>query len=120
MSYKEREKDYSTIIHGDLFGKNILTKNGNNYYIDFEFSGSGHPTKDLSLLLLNHPNMKEEIIKTYRDNISFDYEGIENDLKKELPEKGTQLIAGLKRLKMHTKQKRKIHENFLRVMESYL
>ncbi len=120
LSSKEREKNYSTLIHGDLFGRNILTKNGENYYIDFEFSGSGHPVKDLSLLLLNNPNMKEEIIKIYRKNISFDYEKIEEDIKKELLNKGTQLILGLGNLKMSLEGKKKIHKKFLGVMENYL
>lgn len=116
---QEREKDYITLIHGDLFGRNILTNNGNNYYIDFEFSGKGHPTSDLSLLLLNHPNMEEEIIKTYRENISFDYEGIESDINKELLRKGVQLIAGLGNLKMPSEGKKKIHKKFLDVINAH-
>ena len=71
LSSKKREENHSTLIHGDLFGRNILTMNENNYYIDFEFSGSGHPTKDLSLLLLNHHDMKGEIIKIYRENMHY-------------------------------------------------
>ncbi len=117
---KERKKNYSTLIHGDLFGRNILTNNGNNYYIDFEFSGRGHPTKDLSLLLLNHSDMEEEIIKTYRRNISFDYGRIEEDIKIELFNKGVQLIAGLSDLQMPLGGKNKIRKKFLSVLEKHI
>lgn len=117
---ESREFNSPTIIHGDLYGKNILTRNGENYYIDFEFSGVSHPVRDLALILLNYPRIKEELIRIYRENISFDYKGIEEDIKKELLGKGVQLIAGLKGLKMPVEKKREIHRNLLRVMGSYL
>jgi len=120
LSKNEKVKDYSTIIHGDLFGRNILSRNGENYYIDFEFSGVGHPTRDLSLLLLNHPDMERELIKSYRENISFDYEGIEEDINNELLNKGVQLIVGLGNLKMPSEGKKKIHGKFLEVLKNHL
>lgn len=120
LSDDGRVVNYSTIIHGDLFGRNILSRNGENYYIDFEFSGVGHPTRDLSLLLLNHPDLERELIISYRDNISFDYEGIEEDINNELLIRGVQLIAGLRNLKMPLEGKKKIHRNFLRVLEKHL
>jgi len=120
LSNKERAMNYSTIIHGDLFGRNILSRDGENYYIDFEFSGIGHPTRDLSLLLLNHPDLERGLIKSYRKNISFDYEGIEEDLANELLDKGVQLIVGLGNLKMPSEGKKKIHRKFLEVLKNHL
>ena len=120
LSDKSKIVDSNTIIHGDLFGRNILSRNGENYYIDFEFSGVGHPTKDLAFLLLNHPSMERELIESYRKNISFDYKGIEEDINKELLNKGVQLIAGLGNLKMHSEGKKKIHRKFLEVLKNHL
>jgi len=120
LSKNEKARNYSTIIHGDLFGRNILSRNGENYYIDFEFSGVGHPARDLSLLLLNHPDRERELIKSYRENISFDYEGIEEDINNELLNKGVQLIVGLGELKMPPEGKKKIHKKFLEVLKNHL
>ena len=120
LSKNDKVKDYSTVIHGDLFGRNILSRNGENYYIDFEFSGVGHPARDLSLLLLNHPDLEDEIIRSYRKNISFDYKGIEGDINKELLNKGVQLIVGLGSLKMPSDGKKKIHRKFLEVLKNHL
>ncbi len=120
LSHNEKVIEYSTIVHGDLFGRNILSKNGKNYYIDFEFSGVTHPTKDLSLLLLNHPNLEKEIIQEYRKNISFDYDGIEEDINNELLNKGAQLIAGLGNLKISSEGRKKIHRKFLEVLKNHL
>ncbi len=117
---KEKVQNYNTITHGDLFGRNILSQNGENYYIDFEFSGVGHPARDLSLLLLNHPDLEGEIIYSYRKNISFDYEGIKEDINNELLNKGVQLIAGLENLKMSPEGKKKIHKKFLDVLKNHL
>jgi len=117
---EERERNYQTLIHGDLYKRNILTNSQGNYYIDFEFSGKGHPVRDLSLLLLNYPILKEDFLKIYRQNISFDYEGIEEDIKKKLLGKGTQLIIGLKDLNISKEKRKEIHENLLRVMRTYL
>lgn len=120
LSNDERVTNHFTIIHGDLFGRNILSRNGENYYIDFEFSGRGHPTKDLSLLLLNHPESEREIIDSYRENISFDYLGIEKDIGSKLLSKGVQLIAGLGNLRMSSEGKKKIHGKFLEVLKNHL
>ncbi len=120
LSDKSEIVDYNTIIHGDLFGRNILSRNGENYYIDFEFSGVGHPTRDLSLLLINHPSIERELIESYRKNISFDYDGIEKDINNELLEKGVQLIAGLGNLRMPSEGKKKIHRKFIEVLKNHL
>jgi thiamine kinase-like enzyme len=117
---KERNMNKSTIIHGDLFGRNILSLKGENNYIDFEFSGVGHPVRDLSLLLLNHPDREEEIIRHYKDNICFDYKGIEEDINNELLNKGVQLIIGLGNLKIPSEERKKIHGRFLKVLENHL
>jgi thiamine kinase-like enzyme len=120
LSDKSEIVDYTTIIHGDLFGRNILSRNGENYYIDFEFSGVGNPIRDLSLLLLNHPSMERELIESYRKNISFDYDGIEKDINNELLDKGVQLIAGLGNLRMPSEGKKKIYRKFLEVLKNHL
>lgn len=115
-----RERNYFSLIHGDLFGNNILVKNNFNYYIDFELSGFGHPARDLSLLLLNYPKMKLGIIDTYRKNINFDYYGIEKDINKEVVSKGVQLIVSLRKLNASLEVKKEIQNKFLRVIENYV
>ncbi|MBD3247001.1 phosphotransferase [Candidatus Pacearchaeota archaeon] len=116
----ESYQNFKTLIHGDLEKRNILIKNNKNCYIDFEFTGRGHPLRDLSLLLLNHPQDKEKIISMYRKKISFDYENIEKDTKKELFIKAVQLIAEMKNINLPSKRKKNIHTRFLKVMDSYL
>lgn len=119
LSKKRKIEEPVTIIHGDLFDKNILFDGIDNNYIDFEFCGKGHPVKDLSLIILNHPEMDREVIKTYREQISFDYEEIENDIKLELLNKGVRLICGLKYLKMPLDLKQKMYNKFMRVLKKY-
>ena len=53
-------------------------------------------------------------------NISFDYEGIEEDINNELLTNGVQLIAGLRNLKMPLERKKKIYRKFLNVLEIHL
>jgi thiamine kinase-like enzyme len=48
-----------------LYKANILTKSRINYYIDFEFSGKGHPARDLALILLNGYDSKK-VFSIYR------------------------------------------------------
>jgi thiamine kinase-like enzyme len=57
--------DLQTLVHGDLYKANILTKSRINYYIDFEFSGKGHPARDLALILLNGYDSKK-VFSIYR------------------------------------------------------
>ena len=112
--HTDTNKKLKTLIHGDLMNKNIIASNQDNFYIDFEFSGMGHPTRDLTLTLLENSNRKDEIIRRYRENIEFDYEGIERDLIKESILELSHRIIMTERMKVKNNISNKIKSNLIR------
>lgn len=89
--------DITAVTHGDLYSNNVLSVNDKNFYIDFEYSGRSHPSRDLGLILFNAYKHKKEIIQLYRQNIDFDYSGLERDIETNLILKLGQVIIGLNR-----------------------
>jgi len=87
----------SCFTHGDLYKNNVLVRDQNHYYIDFEFSGMNHPVRDLSLLIFNNFELKDDIINTYSDAINFKYRGMKKDINLFYMIKLIQIIQGLKR-----------------------
>jgi len=78
-----RKKDSDrllSVVHGDLYGNNVVNTGEEQYYIDFENLSLGHPVKDLALILFNESRDRKDIIDFYRKLIDFDYEGIINDI----------------------------------------
>ncbi len=69
-----------TISHGDLYVNNIINVGIEQYYLDFETFGFGHPARDLSLLLFNEFDKREEIVKRYKDKITFNYSELGEDI----------------------------------------
>lgn len=113
---KERIRhDLQTLIHGDLYKANILTRMGNNYYIDFEFSGKGHPARDLALILLNEYD-QEKVLSIYKMNIDFDYPELKEDVITYALMRGIDLIANLKNTDFDMDKKKKIHSKFVNSM----
>ena len=100
--------------------KNILISKGNNYYLDFEIAGVGHPARDLASLIIHNPKKREEIISVYRKNISFDYKGIEKDIRKWFVARVSQLILILKTKKIPNTKNKKIEKNLFEAMNFYL
>lgn len=117
---KERiRQDLQTLVHGDLYKANILTRRGHNYYIDFEFSGKGHPARDLALILLNGYD-REKILSTYKESIDFNYSGLEEDVITYTLMRGIDLIANLRNTDFETDKKKKIHSRFVNSMNSLI
>jgi thiamine kinase-like enzyme len=109
-----------TILHGDLQDKNIITSRGKNYYIDFEISGVGHPARDLVSLLIYCPEKRDEIVTTYRENIDFDYNKIENDIKLWSIVRASQLLLILEDREGPREKKRVLGRNLLNAIDIYL
>jgi len=116
---KKINLDLQTLIHGDLYKANILTNKGINYYIDFEFSGKGHPARDLALILLNGYN-REKVFTIYKDNIDFDYSELEEDGITYALMRGVDLIANLNNMPFDKDKKRKVHSRFINSMNKLI
>lgn len=113
---KKRVKpDLQTLVHGDLYDANILTRRGHNYYIDFEFSGKRHPARDLALFLLNGYD-PETVLSTYRGSIDFYYSGLEEEIITYTLIRGIDLIANLKNTDFDQDKKKKINSRFINSM----
>jgi|TARA_Y100000310_G_C20675881_1_gene813011 thiamine kinase-like enzyme len=106
-----------SLTHGDLYSNNVLNFNGEHYYIDFETFGLGHPARDLSLLLFNEPNSKEQIIEQYRKKIDFDYPELVEDINLLYKIKLRVIIETLKK---DTNIPLKFREKFIQKAENQL
>lgn len=71
-----------SMVHGDLWGKNILN-DGENCYIDFEYSGSGNPLSDIATLALSFPRHHRHIVDKYCTFHSYDPH-LKADLQREI------------------------------------
>lgn len=101
-------KELTTVLHGDLENKNMVTFNGINYYFDFELGGLGHPGRDIVSMIISNPNKKEELITTYKNQINFDYFGIEEDINTWLMARTAQLYLIFDKREGTIKQKENI------------
>jgi RIO-like serine/threonine protein kinase len=117
---KPSNQKITTLIHSDLYERNILTTKTGNYYIDFEFSGRSHPGRELALMILNHPEKIREIIGTYKQNITFDYNGIEEDIKRETLIKSVQLIGRIEKVVKSSEERKRLHSRFISAIEKVL
>lgn len=106
-----------SLTHGDLYSNNVLNFNGEHCYIDFETFGLGHPARDLSLLLFNEPNSKEQIIEQYRKKIDFDYPELVEDINLLYKIKLRVIIETLKK---DTNIPLKFREKFIQKAENQL
>lgn len=111
-------RELTTILHGDLQEKNIITFQGDSYYFDFELSGLGHPGRDIVSMIISNPNEKEEIITTYKQHIDFGYVGIEEDIDSWLMARTAQVYVLLDKRKGTSKQKRNIKRKLSWIIRS--
>jgi len=110
-------KELTTVLHGDLQKKNMITFNNNNYYFDFELGGLGHPGRDIASIIISDPDKKEEIITTYKKNIKFYYQNIEEDINNWLITRTCQLYLIAKKKPGTLKQKEKIKRKLSNIIQ---
>lgn len=84
------------ITHGDLYGNNVLTNRGLNYYIDFEKWGLRNPLSDLGLLLFNHPEKAEQIKRLYSEWAGLSYDA-DKDINTFWTLRLAKIVVGLAR-----------------------
>lgn len=118
---KDKIKRIRTLVHGDLCKRNILTDNKGNCYLDFEFSGQGHPAFDVATLAFSYPKHYEWIIRYYAENSSFSYEGIVLDIKRYIVKRGAVSIRYLNENKnMNVEQKERARQYCLEMIDKSL
>jgi thiamine kinase-like enzyme len=110
-------KEISTVLHGDLQRKNMVTFQGNNYYFDFELGGVGHPCRDIASMIISNPNKKKKLISTYCENAEFSYYGIEEDVDNWLMARSAQLYIIFDKRDGTSEQKRFIKNKLSKIIE---
>ena len=118
LSDAKMNKELTTILHGDLQNKNMVTFKGDNYYFDFELGGLGHPGRDIVSMIISNPDKKEELITTYKQNINFDYLGMEEDINTWLMARTTQLYLIFDKREGTIKQKKFIKDKLSRIIQN--
>jgi len=109
----------TTVLHGDLQKKNMVTFQGNNYYFDFELGGLGHPGRDIASMIISDPDKKEELIDTYKQHIDFNGLGLEEDINSWLLARATQLYVIFDKRKGTLEQKTEIKDKLSRIIRSF-
>ncbi|MCR4284667.1 MAG: aminoglycoside phosphotransferase family protein [archaeon] len=112
------EMELTTILHGDLQDKNMVTFQGQNYYFDFELSGLGHPGRDVASMIISNPDRRKEIERIYRTNIDFDYSLLGEDTNTWLIARAAELYLILSKRKGPTEVKRRIKSRLLDIIQS--
>ena len=111
-------KELTTILHGDLQKKNIVTFQGDNYYFDFELGGLGHPGRDVASMIISDLDKKEELITTYKQHIDFNYFGMEEDINTWLMVRVAELYLIFDKRKGTINQKKNIKRKLSRIIQS--
>jgi len=118
LSNAKRLKNLTTVLHGDLQQKNMVTFQGENYYFDFELGGLGHPGRDVVSMIISNPDKKEELVNIYKKNIDFDYLGIEKDIDTWLMARTAQLYLIFDKRRGTLKQKNEVKRKLLKIIQS--
>lgn len=111
-------KEITTVLHGDLQQKNMVTFQRDNYYFDFELGGLGHPGRDVASMIISNPDKKEELITTYKKHIGFNYFGMEEDIDTWLMARTTQLYLIFDKRKGTVKQKKDIKRKLFGIIQN--
>lgn len=107
-----------TLLHGDLTPKNLIFYNNKNYYFDFELGGIGHPARDMASLIISNPRKKDKLINYYKDSFSYNYEGLAEDIDNWTFVRAAQLYFILDKREGDEKQKNRIKNNLLGIIEN--
>jgi len=118
LSGAKIHKELTTVLHGDLQKKNLVTSQGDNYYFDFELGGLGHPGRDVASAIISNPDRKEELIKTYRQYFDFDYFGMEEDIDAWLIARTAQLYVIFDKREGTVKQKKGIKKKLSKIIQN--
>lgn len=118
LSGAKMNRELTTLLHGDLQNKNMVTFKGNNYYFDFELGGLGHPGRDIVSMIISNPDKKEELITTYKQHIDFDYLDMEEDIDIWLMARTTQLFLIFDERKGTLKQKKNIKKKLSWIIQN--
>jgi len=116
LSSAKMNKNIITLLHGDLQQKNMVTFKKNNYYFDFELGGLGHPARDITSMIISNPNKKDELITSYRQQINFDYSGIEEDIDNWLIARTAQLYILFNKKDGTKEQKKAVEKKLLGII----
>jgi thiamine kinase-like enzyme len=107
-----------TLLHGDLTPKNFIFYNNENYYFDFELGGIGHPARDIASLIISNPRKKEKLVNHYKDSFSHDYGGLDEDIDNWTFVRASQLYFIFDKREGGEKQKNKIKNNLIGIIET--
>ena len=117
LSKVKINKEITTILHGDLQKKNMVTFQGNNYYFDFELGGLGHPGRDIASMIISSPDKKEELIATYKNHVDFNYLGMEEDIDVWLMARAAQLCIIFDKRKGNANEKRILKKKLSNIIQ---
>jgi len=107
-----------TLLHGDLTPKNFIYHGNENYYFDFELGGIGHPARDIASLIISAPRKKEKLVNHYKDFFSHDYGGLDEDIDNWTFVRASQLYFIFDKREGGEKQKNKIKNNLIGIIEN--
>jgi len=112
-------RELTTLLHGDLQKKNMVTFQGNNYYFDFELGGIGHPCRDIASMIISSPDKKDELVATYKQNIDFNYPLFEDDVDNWLLARTSQLYIIFDKREGTAEQKKTIKGQLSKIIQGF-
>lgn len=118
LSDAKMHMELTTVLHGDLQKKNMVTFRGDNYYFDFELGGLGHPGRDIASMIISDPNKKEKLINTYKQHVDFNYFGMEKDIDIWLMARTTQLYLIFDKREGTVEQKKSIKKKLSKIIQN--
>ena len=107
-----------TLLHGDLTPKNFIFYRDENYYFDFELGGIGHPARDIASLIISSPTKKDKIVNHYKNSFNHYYSGLNEDIDSWTFVRALQLYFIFGKREGNEKQKNKIKNNLIEVIEN--
>ncbi len=114
----ELNSSIETLLHGDLTPKNFIFYNNDNYYFDFELGGIGHPARDIASLIISSPRKKEKIVNHYKNSFSYCYSGLDEDINNWTFVRASELYFIFDKRDGDEKQKNKIKNKIVGIIEN--
>ena len=117
LSNARISRELTTVIHGDLCNRNMITYQGQNYYFDFELGGIGHPGRDVASMIISDPDKKREIEDNYLRSIDFYYPNIKKDINTWVIARASQLYLIFDRRSGSPETKKKIKNKLSEIIQ---